>query len=340
MNAKKYLTIIVGIGIIIVLLWWAGIRDSIGLMLQANLKYLALAVLMYCIAILSWSIRWGVFLRGANIRTSFIKVIEGVFVGIFLNNLTPGARTGGEAIKALYIAKSSNGTYPKVFATVMADRILDIIPVAMLMLIAFIYSVVHGIKVLVWVLLLSLILLMLVVIITVVFSVKENYAMSLIMGIFRIFRRIFPSRLSNYEEKMESKIKGGIREFKSTLIGISKRKRDVVFSTLWSFVLWLSDVLRTYFIFLSLGSRVSLLQVLLVKMASMALAMISVIPGGIGISETIQSALFLAVGVEKTVAVSATVLDRIISFWAPTFIGGVLVLKRKDVLRLDKLSPK
>ncbi|MFA4662732.1 lysylphosphatidylglycerol synthase transmembrane domain-containing protein [Pyrococcus kukulkanii] len=340
MNVKKHLTIIVGIGIIIVLLWWAGIRDSIGLMLQANLKYLALAVLMYCIAILSWSIRWGVFLRGANIRTSFIKVIEGVFVGIFLNNLTPGARTGGEAIKALYIAKSSNGTYPKVFATVMADRILDIIPVAMLMLIAFIYSVVHGIKVLVWVLLLSLILLMLVVIITVVFSVKENYAMSLIMGIFRIFRRIFPSRLSNYEEKMESKIKGGIREFKSTLIGISKRKRDVVFSTLWSFVLWLSDVLRTYFIFLSLGSRVSLLQVLLVKMASMALAMISVIPGGIGISETIQSALFLAVGVEKTVAVSATVLDRIISFWAPTFIGGVLVLKRKDVLRLDKLSPK
>ncbi|MFA4641133.1 lysylphosphatidylglycerol synthase transmembrane domain-containing protein [Pyrococcus kukulkanii] len=340
MNVKKYLTIIVGIGIIIVLLWWAGIRDSIGLMLQANPKYLALAVLMYCIAILSWSIRWGVFLRGANIRTSFIKVIEGVFVGIFLNNLTPGARTGGEAIKALYIAKSSNGTYPKVFATVMADRILDIIPVAMLMLIAFIYSVVHGIKVLVWVLLLSLILLMLVVIITVVFSVKENYAMSLIMGIFRIFRRIFPSRLSNYEEKMESKIKGGIREFKSTLIGISKRKRDVVFSTLWSFVLWLSDVLRTYFIFLSLGSRVSLLQVLLVKMASMALAMISVIPGGIGISETIQSALFLAVGVEKTVAVSATVLDRIISFWAPTFIGGVLVLKRKDVLRLDKLSPK
>ncbi|RLF92019.1 hypothetical protein DRN82_00945 [Thermococci archaeon] len=340
MNAKKYLTIIVGIGIIIVLLWWAGIRDTIGLMLQANLKYLALAVLMYCIAILSWSIRWGVFLRGANIRTSFIKVIEGVFVGIFLNNLTPGAKTGGEAVKALYIAKSSNGTYPKVFATVMADRILDIIPVAMLMLIAFIYSVVHGIKVLVWVLLLSLILLMLVVIITVVFSVKENYAMSLIMGIFRIFRRIFPSRLSNYEEKMESKIKGGIREFKSTLIGISKRKRDVVFSTLWSFVLWLSDVLRTYFIFLSLGNRVSLLQVLLVKMASMALAMISVIPGGIGISETIQSALFLAVGVEKTVAVSATVLDRIISFWAPTFIGGVLVLKRKDVLRLDKLSPK
>ncbi|MFA4668031.1 lysylphosphatidylglycerol synthase transmembrane domain-containing protein [Pyrococcus kukulkanii] len=340
MNVKKHLTIIVGIGIIIVLLWWAGIRDSIGLMLQANLKYLALAVLMYCIAILSWSIRWGVFLRGANIRTSFIKVIEGVFVGIFLNNLTPGARTGGEAIKALYIAKSSNGTYPKVFATVMADRILDIIPVAMLMLIAFIYSVVHGIKVLVWVLLLSLILLMLVVIITVVFSVKENYAMSVIMGIFRIFRRIFPSRLSNYEEKMESKVKGGIREFKSTLIGISKRKRDVVFSTLWSFVLWLSDVLRTYFIFLSLGSRVSLLQVLLVKMASMALAMISVIPGGIGISETIQSALFLAVGVEKTVAVSATVLDRIISFWAPTFIGGVLVLKRKDVLRLDKLSPK
>ena len=340
MNAKKYLTIIVGIGIIIVLLWWAGIRDTIGLMLQANLKYLALAVLMYCIAILSWSIRWGVFLRGANIRTSFIKVIEGVFVGIFLNNLTPGAKTGGEAVKALYIAKSSNGTYPKVFATVMADRILDIIPVAMLMLIAFIYSIVHGIKVLVWVLLLSLILLMLVVIITVVFSVKENYAMSLIMGIFRIFRRIFPSRLSNYEEKMESKIKGGIREFKSTLIGISKRKRDVVFSTLWSFVLWLSDVLRTYFIFLSLGNRVSLLQVLLVKMASMALAMISVIPGGIGISETIQSALFLAVGVEKTVAVSATVLDRIISFWAPTFIGGVLVLKRKDVLRLDKLSPK
>ncbi|ASJ15926.1 hypothetical protein A3L04_01965 [Thermococcus chitonophagus] len=340
MNVKKYVTLVIGVLIILLLLWWAGLRETIMLMLRADLRYLLLAVMMYCITVLSWAIRWRIFLNGVGVKASFVRILEGVFVGIFLNNLTPGARTGGEAIKALYIAKSSNGTYPRVFATVMADRILDVVPVIIFMTIAFVYAVGHGITILIWVLALSTILLVLVVLLTLLFSIREKYALGLVMRLFGLFKRLFPGRLSKYEGKIEGKLRGALGEFKSTLVLIAKRKRDVMVSMFWSFVLWMADVVRMYFVFLSLGKKVSVIQVLLVKMASMAVAMVSVIPGGVGISETVQSALFLAVGVEKALAVSATVLDRLISFWAPTLIGGILVLKRRDVLRLDKLPSK
>ncbi|AFK21923.1 flippase-like domain-containing protein [Pyrococcus sp. ST04] len=337
-RAKKYFTIFIGILIIMLLLWWAGLRSTLELMMKVNPRFLGLAVLMYCLTVFSWAIRWKVFLDGAGVHASFLRILEGVFVGIFLNNLTPGARTGGEAVKALYIARSSNGTYPKVFATVMADRILDVIPVAIFMIVAFIYAVGIGSKVLLYVLGVSILLIIVVLVLTVFFSVKENYAVALIMRLLRFLKKLFPRKIFSHEKSLEEKITSAIREFKSTLVMLAKKKREVLISMMWSFVLWISDVVRMYFVFLSLGRNMSIIQVLLVKMASMAIAMVSIIPGGIGINEAVQSALFLAIGVEKTLAVSATMLDRLISFWIPTVVGGVLVIKRRDVLSSSSLE--
>ncbi|CAB50678.1 lysylphosphatidylglycerol synthase transmembrane domain-containing protein [Pyrococcus abyssi] len=330
--AKRYLLIGAGILIVIILLWWAGVRETLDLILTANPKFLLLAIIMYCISVLTWALRWATFLKSAKVSVSFLRVIEGVFIGIFLNNLTPGARTGGEAVKVLFIKKSSqNGSYSKVFATVMADRILDVIPVIAFMVLAFLYALTLHVKVLLIILGISALILTLIVLITTLLSVKEKYALSFLLKLFRLFKRIFPSKLTYTEETIREKLLKEFREFKATLIVLAKEKRRLASTLLYSFVLWLADIMKTYFVFLSLGSEVNLFQVLLVRMASMAVAMISVIPGGIGISEAVQSGLFLAIGIEKTVAVSVTMLDRLISFWTPTLIGGALAFKNKDV---------
>ncbi|BAA31116.1 lysylphosphatidylglycerol synthase transmembrane domain-containing protein [Pyrococcus horikoshii] len=330
---KKYLLIIIGVTLVLILLWWAGIERTIKLMMRADIRFILLAILMYCISVLIWAVRWNTFLKGANINVSFVKVIEGVFIGIFLNNLTPGARTGGEAVKVIFIKKaSSNGSYSKVFATVIADRILDVIPVVVFMMLAFLYALTIHARVLLIILGISAIILVIILLMTTVFSIKEKYALSALLYLARIFRKIFPSKFSMSEDKIKEKLLGEIREFKETFLRLAKRKRRLSSTMLYSFILWGADILKTYFIFLSLGGRITFLQVLLVRMASIAVAMISVIPGGIGITEVVQSALFLAVGVEKALAVSVTMLDRLISFWIPTLLGGILVLKNRKLL--------
>ncbi|AAL80294.1 lysylphosphatidylglycerol synthetase family protein [Pyrococcus furiosus DSM 3638] len=327
---KRYVTVVAGIGLLGVLLWWAGIRETLTLLFSADLNYLGIAFLMYCLSVLVWAVRWRIFLEKANIKVPFIRILGGIFVGIFVNNLTPGARTGGEPVKAFYITRGmgKNESYPRVLATVMADRILDVIPVMAFMVVALLYALKLRENILVAVLAFSSLLIMLILAITLIFSLKERYALVIIMKIVGIFKRIFPKKLGD-GEIVEAKVRSAIREFKETLLGIANKRKDVIIPLLWSFLLWSLDILRTYFVFLSIGWRVSLVKVLLVKMASMAMAMISIVPGGIGVSEVVQSALFLVVGIEKSVAVSAILLDRLISFWFPTLIGGILLIKER-----------
>ncbi|AEC51740.1 hypothetical protein PNA2_0825 [Pyrococcus sp. NA2] len=329
---KRYLLLILGITLIGVLLWWAGIKDTLGLILRADLKFLLLATLMYCLAVLTWAIRWNTFLKGATIDVSFTKVLEGVFIGIFLNNITPGARTGGEAVKAIFIKRAtSNGSYSRVFATVMADRILDVVPVIVLMTFAFLYAITLHTYIILIILGISVLLLFIALALTTIFSLKENYALSILLRILRILKRLFPSKISATEEVLKEKLINEIREFKGTLVKLAKNRKKLASTMICSFILWGADILKTYFIFLSLGGDVTLLQVLLVRMASMAISMVSIIPGGIGISEVVQSGLFLALGIEKTLAVSVTMVDRLISFWIPTLLGGLLAFKNREL---------
>lgn len=327
---KRYVTAVVGIGLLGILLWWAGIRETLTLLFSADFTYLGIAFLMYCFSLLVWAVRWRIILEKVNIKVPFIRILGGIFVGIFINNLTPGARTGGEPVKAFYITRAmgKNESYPRVLATVMADRILDVIPVIVFMVVALLYALKLRENMLVAILAFSCLLIVAILIITLLFSLKERYALAIIIKIANVFKRIFPKRLGD-GEIVEAKVKSAVQEFKETLLGIANMRRDVIVPLFWSFLLWSLDILRTYFVFLSIGWRVSLVKVLLVKMASIAVAMISILPGGVGVNEVVQSALFLVVGIEKSVAVSAILLDRLISFWLPTFIGGILLVKER-----------
>ena len=50
-------------------------------------------------------------------------------IGIFFNNITPGARTGGEPMKTFIISQEENiSPIEIVFATVTVDRIVESLP--------------------------------------------------------------------------------------------------------------------------------------------------------------------------------------------------------------------
>ncbi|AEH25228.1 flippase-like domain-containing protein [Pyrococcus yayanosii] len=325
---KRKVTLILGLAILLGLLWWAGIGETMDILKGAQPSYFLLAAGMQAIALLAWAVRWRTFLRRAGVHVDFLRVLEGVMIGIFVNNLTPGARTGGEPAKAYFISKRSNGSYPQVFATVMADRVLDVIPVVVFMFLAFNYALKLRIGLLLTVLIVSIVLIIIALSLTLAFSVHEGAAVRLLMFIARLVKRISPAKLSEADDVIEGKLRRAISEFKRTLRELGKDKGGLIISLLWSFTLWSASVLRTYFVFLSIGYEVPLAYVLLVQMAAMAIAMMSVIPGGLGVNEAVLSALFLALGIEKSIAVSATILDRLISFWIPTLIGGVLTLRQ------------
>jgi len=316
--------IILGIVLIIALIIWAGVEDTIRIAKSADLKFFSLAILMQFLATLAWALRWRVLLDRSGAKVSLITVLMAIIVGVFFNNLTPGARAGGEPARTYLIGKRSNKSYGTVFATVMADRILDVIPVMVFTFIAFKYALKIGAPILLTVLAISTLVLLIILGISLLLSINQRLAMKFLRGIINLLKKIFPKKFEGIEEKIEEKLQKAIFDFRKTLLELSKDPIVLGKSLFYSFALWGFMIVRSYYVFESIGYHLSLYKILMVQMAGIALGMISILPGGLGVTETINSALYLSLNIDKSLAVTATVLDRFISFWLPTIIGGMI----------------
>ncbi|WP_297500505.1 lysylphosphatidylglycerol synthase transmembrane domain-containing protein [Thermococcus sp.] len=330
-----------GIVIIALLLWWAGIEDVLAILKRADIEYLLLAGLMYVLSLLSWMMRWRVLIKSLGMEAPFGKVMLSLLAGIFVNNITPGARGGGEPVRMYFLAKEIEKPYGQVFATVMMDRILDLIPVVLMLVLSTVYVYYLG----------SLSLTMTLVALDVVFGALVAISLGILLSerktkgtlfwLYRIMERFLPTKADKYREKFLRMVNADVPRFQSDFRFLMKHKGAFLMALFYSTASWLFTILRTYCAFLTIDFPVKLVDVMVVQMVGIVVGMISVIPGGAGIVETVNSGVYVLLGIDKEVAVTATILDRLISYWIPTGIGGFVtthlgakIRRRKSLIGL------
>lgn len=74
--------------------------------------------------------RWDLLLAGAGLQTGFARAFSLTFIGAFFNNVMPGL-TGGDIVKAIYIAREHRSQKTAAIITVLLDRLLGITGLAM-----------------------------------------------------------------------------------------------------------------------------------------------------------------------------------------------------------------
>lgn len=324
MGWKRYSLFPLSILLILLLLWWAGIGEIQEVLKNANADYLLLAVLVCIVSLITWALRWDVLLKSLGIRSPFKNVLAGLLIGVFVNNVTPGARGGGEPVRMYYISKKTGEPYGHVFATVMMDRVSDVIPVVIMLLLATIHVYYLG----------SLTLSAVIFLIDFVFAVlllsllgiflSERRTKNLLYWFYRRFKKLMPKKALKYESKFFHAVEVSVPQFQENFRRLLRHRRAFLMALIYSGISWSLIVLRSYFIFLSLNYRIPLMSVLVVQVVGTVLGMMSVVPGGAGITEAINSAVYIFLGIDKELAVTATVLDRLVSYWVPTVIGAVL----------------
>ena len=339
MDWKKVLPFMAAVFLIIALVWWAGTEDVLHVLGRANVYCLLAALLMYFAGIVTWAMRWQVIIEGLGIKVRFRDTLAALFIGILFNNITPGARGGGEAVRVYYLVKRSKGSYGQLFASVTADRILDLIPVMAMLIFSAIYVYFLGFEELfLLILLLTLVLAGLTGLATVI-MVSERRVERVLYAIFNLLARLVPTRVKKHEEKFHSLVDANIPHFTVGLRIVVKDRKTFVLSVFYSFATWAFVVLRSYFIFLSLGYKIGLFAVITVQMMATTVGIISVIPGGAGIIEAVTSGTYVILGVTKEMAVTSSILDRIISFWLPLILGTLVVthlgLKPKEETKIS-----
>jgi len=327
MAGKKYALIGAAVLVIFLLLWWAGIEDVVEILKTARLDYFLLAVVVYIASLITWALRWRVLLKSLGIRAGFMSIFKGLIIGMFINNVTPGARGGGEPVRAYYIHKKTGDPYGPVFATVMMDRLTDVIPVMVMLLLGTVYVYRLGSATLTLTLLLLDAFFVALTLVSAGIMLSEKKTKGILYWLYRQFERIMPKKARKYEEKFVRAVEVSVPQFQDNLRILLTHRKAFVLSVFWSFVTWTLILLRSYYIFYSINSPIRLLDVMVVQMVGIAVGMFAVVPGGAGLIEAVNSAAYVLLGISKDVAVTATLLERLISYWAPTIIGAGLTTR-------------
>ncbi|MSR63235.1 MAG: flippase-like domain-containing protein [Planctomycetes bacterium] len=101
---------------------------------EMDLGGLALAQLLFLLAVLTIVTRWWRLLALAGCPTSWRNALRLTFLGLFFNNVLPGA-TGGDLVKGVMVAKENKGRGAEALVTVLVDRVFGMIALALLALV-------------------------------------------------------------------------------------------------------------------------------------------------------------------------------------------------------------
>lgn len=124
MKLSKLLPIF-GISIFIYLLWKIGILEIFETLCHVNLFLFSSAVLILIPLIVFKAVKWKILIDVCEMRCPLPKCVSAWLVGFSIGLITPGRI--GDFFKVLYFKNSENTTFGMPLATVVVDRLADII---------------------------------------------------------------------------------------------------------------------------------------------------------------------------------------------------------------------
>jgi uncharacterized protein (TIRG00374 family) len=235
-----------------------------------------------------------------------------------------------------FLAKEIDRPYGQVFATVMMDRILDVIPVVFMLFLSTGYVYYLGSLSLTLILLALDLVFGALIALSLGILLSEGKTKRAMLWFYGLFSRIFPKKADKYRDKFMKAVEVDVPRFQSDFRFLMGHKKAFLLALMYSSASWFFTVLRTYCAFLAINYPVRLIEVMVVQMVGIVVGMISVIPGGTGLMETIYSAVYVLLGIDKEIAVTATLLDRLISYWIPTGVGALITTHLGSRVRRKK----
>ncbi|MBU7010189.1 MAG: flippase-like domain-containing protein [Theionarchaea archaeon] len=327
-RAKTVILLLAGVSVIIFMMHLAGIGEVIDVLYHAR-PIVVLAAACQVIAILLWSLRWKILLRPFQ-PVTFTTVIKGILIGMFFSNITPVARAGGEPFRAYYMEKKAHIPIEDAFATVVVDRILDSIPFMVIIAIFLTYFALRMEISTQMMIILSLVFFFNLFLLSLVlyFSLNVKAAKKLVNLLLRLVSKFF-KRAEDYQERIEV----AVDQYHNALRKFSSQKRNLMYSLSVSFVFWFFLILRCYLVVAALGYHMPFMGVAVVQTAGPLVGILPLLPGGVGSVDGTMVFLYISFDFTTVAGVSISLVDRFLSFWLPTIIGGLCVFVERDFLK-------
>ncbi len=322
------LAVLAVVGLLWVVLTHIGFGRIIEAMRRVSPRAILAAASLHLTVFVLWTFRWQQLMKPED-RKSIVALWPIYMAGVFGNVVTPGARVGGEPIRAFYMSRAFGGEKTVHLGTVLVDKlgnsaVFMVFLLGSLVFILFSVPLAIGIKAA-----LGGILLLAVGAVTGGLIVQKKARLK-----SRLLARALPAlynsttltslrRLFPHYEHFEIYV---IRKLDNVLTPMARAAgspKALAKIILISGASWLLFYMAHFVLFAALGVNVSFLKVLVIVTISDFVADISFVPGGMGFAETTMIGLCAAFGLEAHAAAAVALISRGLLYVYGLGLGGL-----------------
>lgn len=319
-----------------------GLGDTINILMNVNWYFILLNIILEAGIYVVWTYRWKLILMTVNENVPYRSLMAMLLASDFGNNVTPGA-AGGEPLRA-YLLSATHGTpFEIAFASATADRVFEFFPFVVISLFAAFFIL--GWEIPIWTKLLVFVMIMVslfffVIILYAVYrkEISQRVVIRIVKSIHPLFVKLFKSDLSLVE--INEKIIFYINRFSKGFLQVLKDKRIFIIGFILSFFMWGLDIVRFYICFITIGVSPPLIPLIIIYTIGILIMLVPLLPGSWGIREVIIVGLFAVVGVAGDVVLSASLIDRFVSYILPTIVGALAALYYGKKIKQSRESQK
>jgi len=285
----------------------------------ANRSLVALAIAVYFLSVAVWAARWQAALSFINHRISFVVRYLVICAAIFLNNITPVARVGGDPFGRIYMVhKLENMDYSSAMASLIGERVLTPLIVVSFLMAGLLLQFGKESLQLSLIIIAAWVLAALGTVFIPRLLLRKRIA---VKGLSSITGRVLGwlGKGGNAQEIIE-----GIEAFYSYSYATIDRWKKVLLVGSLTLLIGALDVFRLYAIFVALGYYPKFSILLIASSLPTIVGLIPFLPGGLVLIEGALISVLAFLGVPLNLAMAATVIERGISFVLSTIVGAVV----------------
>lgn len=274
--------------------------DNIILSLQKFPLYLfSLSFLTIFISIIFKFIRWQIYVNELKLKITFIDSIL-VFTSGFIMSVSPGKI--GELLKSFLLKHKYQIPISKSSPVVAAERIIEFTALILISLIGI-----------------------------VIFKYSITYLLILVAVLIAIAALLFFKKFRNILQRLFVRLPlikkyiHDINEFNVSLKRLLSLKIFIKILFL-SILAWLAEFYGFYLILSEFKNNINVFWSSFIYSLSIIIGAVSMLPGGIGITEGALTYLLIENGFTENVAIASTIIIRFITLWIPVLTGFIAMI--------------
>lgn len=311
------LKILISVGLIAFALARANLGAVAAQLASARVWLVAVALVLYVIAIVVNGFKWQVLLRAQGIKIPFGAILRFIFVGFFFNNFLP-ANVGGDVMRGYGLARYTDRTADAA-VSVIVDRVVGLtayLSTAVAAAVVAVNLTGHGeLQQVEWVAIIALLGLML------------GFALLLSRRLRGLISRVFAWRWLNPLAPLWSRVSDAFNTYRFRYAALASAFGIALLGILCTtFVNWCLSQ--------AMGGYMSLAAIFLFNPLIALVLMVPVSIGGIGVSQTAYPFFFGLAGVPADHALAVSLLIYAVAVVA-SLPGGLLWLRgRRGVAKV------